>query len=104
MRTGRITDMPGADPKDLYNQIEPFIWYALAILLVTALRRFSPISERLCLAFVVAVFGTSDFFESQAWWTPWWLLVWKAACLVAMVALGTRIGLRTRISKDPPPA
>ncbi len=32
-------------------------------------------------------FGISDFVEihTGAWWRPWWLLGWKAACLLAFV-------------------
>ena len=96
--------MIATDPKDLYNQIEPFIWYVLAILLVPALRRYSPMSERLCLAAVVAIFGTSDFFESQAWWTPWWLLAWKAGSLSTAVVMAARIWLRSKRGKPPPGA
>ncbi len=86
--------MPASDPKDVYNQLEPFIWYALAILLVPALRRHSPWKERYALALVVVVFGTSDFFETVAWWTPWWLLMWKAVCLLILAIMSLRIWSR----------
>lgn len=55
-----------SDAKDAYNHFEPYIWYALAVLVVPALRRYSPPAERLTLALVIAIFGTSDFYESIA--------------------------------------
>jgi hypothetical protein len=88
--------MVSADPKDLYNQIEPFIWYVVAVLIVPALRRHAPAVERVTLAGVVALFGTSDFFESDAWWTPWWLLAWKATTLSIGIFIAVRIWLRAR--------
>ena len=73
------------------NLIEAGVWFLLAIiLLIHALR-----SERrlrrtlLVLVITLAVFGVSDLVESRtgAWWKPWWLFVWKAAC-VAMLCFG----------------
>jgi hypothetical protein len=34
-------------------------------------------------------FGASDIVETTtgAWWRPWWLFAWKAACVVALLAL-----------------
>jgi hypothetical protein len=33
-------------------------------------------------------FGVSDLIETRtgAWYEPWWLLAWKAACVVVLVA------------------
>jgi len=35
-------------------------------------------------------FGVSDLVEidTQAWWRPWWLLLWKASCIAGLVWLG----------------
>jgi hypothetical protein len=40
-------------------------------------------------ACVLVAFGFSDVVEIQtgAWWRPWWLLVWKGACLLAMLGM-----------------
>lgn len=84
------------EAKDVYNQVEPFIWYGVAVLSVPALRHHARLPTRLGLAALVALFGTSDFFEREAWWTPWWLLAWKAACLVGMAAVIGRIWLKSR--------
>ncbi len=92
--------MSGESVRDFYNHIEPFIWYLVAFLIVPALRAHSPLKTRLILAIVIAIFGTSDFFESEAWWTPWWLLLWKAMSLFAMLLLGLRIRKRSRLSSN----
>jgi len=85
-----------ANLADDYNRIEPFIWYAVALLSFPALRGRSPIIERLLLLVTLIAFGTSDFYESVAWWTPWWLLTWKAACLAILVVLIHRIWRRAK--------
>ncbi len=91
-----------SDAKDAYNHFEPYIWYALAILAVPAIRRYSPPVERLSLAFVLAIFGTSDFYETIAWWTPWWLFLWKAGCLLIVAILSLRIWRRSgRVARPP---
>ena len=84
----------------LYNNIEPYIWYAVALTLVLALRRHARLSERLGLALVVAIFGTSDFYEQDAWWTPWWLLVWKGTSLIVIAVWSWRIYRRNRDRAD----
>lgn len=89
--------MPLANLAQDYNRIEPFIWYVVAMLAWPALRSRTQI-ERLTLCVTLIAFGTSDFYESVAWWTPWWLLLWKAACL-AIIA-----GLIYRIWRKPKPA
>ena len=67
------------------NLIEAGVWFVVAG--VVAWR-----AKRPGLAVAVMLFGVSDLVEiwSGAWWRPWWLLVWKAACLAVMVpaALG----------------
>lgn len=36
---------------------------------------------------VLILFGVSDFVEATtgAWWRPWWLFAWKAACVLGLV-------------------
>lgn len=38
---------------------------------------------------VLAAFGISDFVEAHtgAFWKPWWLFAWKAACVLALLLL-----------------
>ena len=40
-------------------------------------------------AVVFFLFGLSDIVEVQtgAWWRPWWLFIWKASCVAAMLRL-----------------
>ena len=83
--------------KNLYNQIEPFIWYGIALLSVPALKRYARLRQRLLLATSLRIFGTSDFYETEAWWTPWWLLAWKAGCLFVIAILALRIRRRIQI-------
>jgi len=80
--------------KDFYNSIEPFIWYGIGVLLIPALRRHAPLRLRLALGGLLGIFGTSDFYETEAWWTPWWLLLWKASCLALIAVLAWRLRRR----------
>jgi hypothetical protein len=40
-------------------------------------------------AITFIVFGLSDIVEIRtgAWWRPWWLLVWKALCVITLLVL-----------------
>ena len=71
------------------NLIEAGVWFLLALVLgVYALRREKRLRATLfIIAFVLAVFGGSDLVEARtgAWWKPWWLFVWKAACVLVLL-------------------
>jgi len=71
------------------NLIEAGVWFLLALtLFIYAFRRDRRIRPTLLvLAFTLAVFGGSDLVEARtgAWWTPWWLFAWKAACVVVLL-------------------
>ena len=61
------------------------------LLAVYGLRRRG-VARRDCLlaAVVLVAFGASDWFEANTgneWWHPWWLFLWKAACVLALLAL-----------------
>ena len=68
---------------------------ALWVLIALALGYYASVQQgerrRRCLRgmLVFALFGASDVIEAYtgAWWKPWWLFVWKAACVLAMVWL-----------------
>jgi len=73
----------------VFNQFEAGLWilfalgFAIGALSVTgAKRRLALITATALLAF-----GLSDIVESQTgtWWTPWWLLVLKVACVITFV-------------------
>ena len=70
------------------NLIEGILWSAIALGFVAALLKPGWRSAKIVAAINFAAFGVSDFIEMQtgAWWRPWWLLAWKAACVAVMAA------------------
>ncbi len=64
------------------NVVEAALWFAVAALVVVKWRHAPA-------AIVLVTFGVSDLVETTtgAWWRPWWLLVWKAVCVVLLVAI-----------------
>ncbi len=78
-------------PFQVSNLVEAGFWSTIGLAFaVVAIRRTGAIRWRCavtCLAFLF--FGVSDLVEAQTgtWWRPWWLFVWKVACLaILMVA------------------
>ena len=83
---------PLSEAAETYNTIEIGIWCATAtVVAVVALRRTGAARRDGLLASVVLVaFGVSDYAEIRTggeWWTPWWLLLWKAVCVVTLLSL-----------------
>ena len=75
-----------------YNYLEIGLWCAIgAVVAVHGLRRTGAARRNALVAAVVLVaFGASDYAEIHSggeWWRPWWLLLWKAACVVALLGL-----------------
>ena len=71
------------------NLIEAGVWFFLALALIAYTLR-SPTRVRptlWTLALTLAIFGGSDLVEARtgAWWKPWWLFVWKAACVIVLL-------------------
>jgi len=77
------------------NLIEAGVWALLAVVVgLYALRVRKPVRATLILlAVTMLVFGGSDLVESRtgAWWRPWWLFVWKAACVLVLGFGFTRV-------------
>jgi hypothetical protein len=92
---------PLSGAADTYNYLEIGIWCAIATAVAAvALRRTGP-ARRDCFvaSAVLYVFGISDYAEVRTggeWWTPWWLLAWKATCVVVLLALLLRARRRGR--------
>jgi hypothetical protein len=91
------------------NMIEAGVWMVLALVLFCyAFAQPKPLRPALwLLAIAMAVFGGSDLVEAQtgAWWKPWWLFVWKALCVVALLRGFVRyFKVRKAISSSRPPA
>lgn len=68
------------------NAVEAALWILIgAVFAVFAMKGSATPRRRMySIAGVFVLFGLSDVVEIQtgAWWNPWWLLVWKAACVL----------------------
>ncbi len=72
-----------------FNIIEGVFWIVVALFFLVPTLRSGEKHRWFCLfgALVFIAFGLSDFYEvhTGAWWKPWQLLLWKAACIVGIV-------------------
>src|SRR3954465_8814568 len=83
---------PLTQAAEFYNYAEIGIWCAIGVAVgALALRRSGAARPSLIVAsFTLIAFGASDYAENRTggeWWTPWWLLAWKAACVLILLAL-----------------
>lgn len=73
------------------NYIEAGIWgvFAIGFGMAASGERGKRRSHRSMAAVTFLLFGISDLVEVQtgAWWHPWWLFLWKSACVISMVVL-----------------
>ena len=73
------------------NYLEAFLWFCLAIGFAVNAGKTSGRNKinRLITTLIFLLFGGSDIVEVQtgAWWSPWWLFVWKASCVLSMAIL-----------------
>jgi hypothetical protein len=85
------------------NHLEAGLWAVIGLLfLLGALRRRQGVRRMAVFAGVVFLaFGASDVVEVRtgAWWRPWWLLVWKTACVLAMFGLLVRYYVSQRTAR-----
>lgn len=67
----------------IFNWVEGVWWIGLGIWMLVRAR--GGWRKETWLAGIVVLFGISDFAEvfTGAWWQPWWLLAWKAGCLIS---------------------
>lgn len=76
---------------DAFNAIEVVLWGIIGA--GFAFRTFqAPAGSRFTLGLAAVgflAFAGSDAVEIQtgAWWRPWWLFAWKAACVVLLISL-----------------
>ncbi|MEO2025461.1 MAG: hypothetical protein ABGZ23_06210 [Fuerstiella sp.] len=73
-----------------FNAFETLLWTCIAVVLFVTAARDQKIRRRSTLAALTfLIFAGSEIMEMQtgAWWRPWWLLVWKAACVVTLIAV-----------------
>jgi hypothetical protein len=80
------------------NLIEGIFWSGIGLGFVISMVAPAARGDKAVAAAAFVLFGLSDFVEMQtgAWWSPRWLLAWKAACLALMVGLLGRYLLRRR--------
>ena len=72
------------------NALEVALWSLIALAFFIAAFRHPQSRKSLLIASLAfLLFGLSDLVEiyTGAWWSPWWLLVWKALCLIVLLAL-----------------
>ena len=73
------------------NYIEAFLWFCFAIGFAVNAGKTSGKTRinRLITTLIFLFFGGSDIVEVQtgAWWSPWWLFVWKASCVLSIAIL-----------------
>ncbi|MEG3960255.1 hypothetical protein [Microcoleus sp. herbarium2] len=73
------------------NYLEAFLWFCFAIGFAVNAGKTSGKTRinRLITTLIFLLFGGSDIVEVQtgAWWSPWWLFVWKASCVLSMAIL-----------------
>jgi len=80
------------DTHSSFNLVEGLFWIILAFFVWGRSFKVKYIFQKLYLTcgILLIAFGCSDFVEmkTEAWWRPWWLLVWKGGCLAGFVILG----------------
>ena len=88
---------------EIANYIEAGFWIVIgAVIIGIAVFRHSADRWSWLSLGVFVAFGISDIVEvsTGAWWRPWWLLLWKAACVLVMTALLVRYVKRRRRSES----
>ena len=93
---------------EIYNYVEVGLWPAIGLIVaIVALRRHGPARTRgLVAAVTLVAFGASDWAENATggeWWHPWWLLLWKGACVGVLLTLGLLAARRSRRAHPPSP-
>ena len=68
---------------ELFNLVEGIFWIALGVWILWT-QHISASKHKSYLSIILIIFGISDFVEmtTGVWWRPWWLLIWKALCVV----------------------
>lgn len=66
-----------------FNLVEGVFWIVLGIEVLLG-KLVTIIPYKFAVGVILVIFGISDFVEisTEAWWQPWWLLVWKGLCIV----------------------
>lgn len=83
-----------------FNYAESAVWAIAGVAVFVRSRREPPAVARLGLVAAVAfiLFAASDLLETRtgAWFRPWWLFAWKAACVICLLGCFILHGRRRR--------
>jgi hypothetical protein len=95
------------DASEFFNYFEVGLWALAAVVLTLHGLRRSGDVRRDCLigAAALLAFAGSDWAEARTgnrWWDPWWLLAWKAACVMTFLILLVRAARRLRSARQTP--
>lgn len=76
----------------LFDYTEVVLWPVMGLALLVAGRRRRGVVRRdfWAAGLVLLAFGASDYAEADTgneWWTPWWLFLWKAGCVLALAGV-----------------
>ena len=86
-----------------FNFVEALFWIAVSagFLRRAVLRKVDGRGAFFVAAALFLFFGLSDFVEAGtgAWWRPWWLFAWKAACLAGLVSVYVHYRLAGRAGR-----
>lgn len=90
---------------EIYNYTEIGLWAVLGVVVGFLAQRRSGAARRdgLVAALTLVAFGASDWAEIKTggeWWRPWWLLLWKAACVLVLLAVALRAHRRSGLDKN----
>jgi beta-lactamase regulating signal transducer with metallopeptidase domain len=74
---------------ELFNYFEIGLWFLFGIAMILQSQTMGEAYRKVLYASAVAffAFSVSDYIEIQtgAWWTPWWLFILKALCVITFV-------------------
>lgn len=72
-----------------FNYVEAVFWMVASFVAWRSSRGMEPAKQKNARLASIALFlfGISDLVETQtgAWWRPWWLLIWKTSCVLALL-------------------
>ena len=72
-----------------FNYIEILLWGIFGIAMILQSKKVDKAYKKILyvLAMTFFTFSLSDYIEIQtgAWWTPWWLFLLKAICVIIFI-------------------
>jgi len=84
-----------------FNDIEAALWFFCSLCIMIWMAKNKKWNSRgFILAATFILFGFSDIYETDAWWTPWWLLLWKTGCVFVFICIGVEYMRRKKTSDN----